>query len=118
MHFAAIVLGKAPQLLTTPTIPGKVELVKYEPNNVVLNCKTTTEAFLYASEAFYPGWRAYVDGRRTEIFRANLAFRAVKVPPGDHTVLFRFIPISFYAGLVLTAIGFVLLGLLMVRGRR
>ncbi len=59
-----------------------------------------------------------MDGQRTEILRANLAFRAVKVPPGEHTILFRYVPISFYAGLVLTVIGFILSGLLIVRGRR
>jgi hypothetical protein len=113
-----IVLGKVPQPKTVPAVPGKVELVKYGPNNVVLNCTTAQDAFLYASEAFYPGWRAYVDGQRTEILRANLAFRAVKVPAGEHTILFRYVPVSFYAGLVLTAIGFILFGFLIVRRRR
>jgi uncharacterized membrane protein YfhO len=113
-----IVLGKVPQPTTLSTAPGKVELVKYEPNNVLLNCKTAQGAFLYASEAFYPGWRAYVDGQRTEILRANLAFRAVKVPPGEHTILFRYVPISFYAGLVLTVIGLILSGFLILRERR
>ena len=113
-----IVLGQVPQPNVPPTAPGKVELVRYEPNNVLLNCKTAQDTFLYASDAFYPGWRAYVDGQRTEILRANLAFRAVKVPPGEHTIWFRYVPISFYAGLVLTVIGFILSGLLIVRRRR
>ncbi len=59
-----------------------------------------------------------MDGQRTEIFRANLAFRAVKVPPGEHTVLFRYVPTSFYAGLVVTVIGFILSFLLIVKGRK
>ena len=33
----------------------------------------------------------------------------MKVPPGEHTILFRYVPISFYAGLVLTVIGFITL---------
>jgi hypothetical protein len=113
-----IVLGGVSQLEALPTIPGKVEVVSYEPNNVVLNCKTTQDALLYASDTFYPGWKAYVDGKQEEIMRANLAFRAVKVPPGEHTIIFRYVPVSFYAGLLVTAIGFVLFGLLIVRGRK
>jgi hypothetical protein len=113
-----IVLGKVPQPKSPPTMPGKVEVVTYEPNSVVLKSETAQDSFLYASDAFYPGWRAYVDGQRTEILRANLAFRAVKVPAGEHTVLFRYVPISFYVGLVLTVIGFILSGLLIVKGRR
>ncbi len=113
-----IVLGRVPQPKTPSTTPGNVELVKYEPNKVVLKCKTAQDVFLYASDTFYPGWRAYVDGQRTEILRADLAFRAVKVPAGEHTIVFRYVPISFYAGLLVTAIGFILFGLLIVRGRR
>jgi hypothetical protein len=112
-----IVLGKIPQLKALPAIPGKVELVKYEPNNVVLNCKTAQEAFLYVSDTFYPGWRAYVDGQRTDILRADLAFRAVKVPPGEHTILFRYVPISFYAGLGLTLVGLIISALLILKRR-
>jgi hypothetical protein len=113
-----IVLSKEAQPNAGTLTRGKVELVKYEPNNVVLNCRTTQDAFLYASDVFYPGWRAYVDGQRTEILRADLAFRAVKVPAGEHTVSFRYVPILFYVGLAVTAIGFILCGLLIVRERR
>ena len=113
-----IVLSKEAQPHVPISAQGKVELVRYEPNNLVLNCRTDQGAFLYVSDTYYPGWRAYVDGQRTEIFRANLAFRAVKVPPGEHTVLFRYVPTSFYAGLVLTAIGFILSCLLIVKGRK
>ena len=113
-----IVLSKETQPNAPISTSAKVELVKYEPNNVLLKCRTGQEAFLYAAEAFYPGWRAYVDGQRTEILRANLAFRAVKVPPGEHTILFKYVPISFYAGLVVTVIGFILSFLLILRDRK
>jgi hypothetical protein len=113
-----IVLGKDAEADTPVVTLGKVELVSYEPNSIVLKYEAATDAFLYASDTYYPGWRAYVDGQRTEIKRANLAFRAVKVPRGQHTVVFRYVPVSFYAGLVATVIGFILSGLLIVRRRR
>ncbi|HME45075.1 MAG TPA: YfhO family protein [Syntrophorhabdales bacterium] len=113
-----IVLSKEAQPSAPVSTRGKVELVRYEPNNLVLKCRTDRGGFLYVSDAYYPGWRAYVDGQRTEILRADLAFRAVKVPPGEHTVLFRYVPISFYAGLVVTAIGLILSCLLIVKGRK
>jgi len=113
-----IVLSKEAQPSALIPTRGKVELVRYGPNNLLLKCRTDQGAFLYVSDVYYPGWRAYVDGRRTEILRADLAFRAVKVPPGEHTVLFHYVPTSFYAGLVLTAIGLILSCLLIVKGRR
>jgi uncharacterized membrane protein YfhO len=52
-------------------------------------------SFLFLSDAYYPGWNAYVDGVKTEIYRANYAFRAVHLPAGRHTVEFVYAPGSF-----------------------
>jgi hypothetical protein len=87
---------------------GKADILSLRPNEVVVAAESDDEAFLYLSDTYYPGWRAYVDGRETKIYRANLAFRAVEVPRGRHTVVFRYVPVSFYSGLVLTLLGIVL----------
>lgn len=47
-------------------------------------------AWLYYADAFHPGWRAYVDGKRAEIARTNLAFKAVYLKEGKHAVRFVF----------------------------
>jgi uncharacterized membrane protein YfhO len=98
-------------------IQGTVTIASYKPNKAILNCETNQDAFLYVSDTYYPGWRAYVDGKRTKIYRANLAFRAGKVPKGKHTVVFRYVPISFYIGLCLTIFGILLCIYLLRRDR-
>lgn len=59
--------------------------------------------YLVLSEVWYPGWRAWVDGRAAPVERANFAFRAVRVEAGDQVVELRFVPAWQYAGLALTA---------------
>ena len=49
-------------------------------------------------DTFYPGWHAEVDGREQPIRAADLAFRAVAVTPGRHTVRFFYRPTSVIAG--------------------
>ena len=54
---------------------------------------------LFLSEIYYPAsWHAYIDGKETEIFKTNFAFRSVIVPPGKHIVEFKFISPNFQTG--------------------
>ncbi len=41
-------------------------------------------------EQFLPGWQASIDGRSVPIERWKGAFQAIQVPPGEHTIQFRF----------------------------
>jgi len=56
-------------------------------------------------DAFYPGWRAQVDGEDVPILRADSAFKAVVVPRGTHRVAFEFRPWRVYAGLLISTAG-------------
>lgn len=100
------------------SVHAKPTLFSYRPRQVIFTTELEAHAFLYLSDSYYPGWRAYVDGKETKIYRANLAFRAVKVPKGRHTVVFKYVPMSFYIGLVLTLIGIGLCVWLWLRDRR
>lgn len=48
------------------------------------------------------GWRASVDGRRADVFEANLFSKGVRVPPGKHEIVLRYLPGSFIWGSVIT----------------
>jgi len=59
--------------------------------------------YLLQREAWYPGWRARVDGVETPIVRADLLFRAVALGAGEHDVEIFFDSASFNRGLLLSA---------------
>lgn len=99
-------------------VTGKVDLLSYEANTVRLTCTADNDAFLYVSDTYYPGWRAAVDGTPTTLYRANLAFRAVLVPKGSHIVTFTYVPLSFYVGLIVTAIGLLASMCVVARDRK
>jgi hypothetical protein len=92
---------------------GAVAYSAREAENHVLRMNSPTEALLVEREPFYPGWRAFVDGRETAVQRVNLAFRGVVVPAGAHEVSFRFDPGSLRLGLWLSAAS---LGMLLALG--
>jgi len=98
-----------------------LDITAYGPNAIHLTAQTLAEAYLVLSEVYYPGWRAYVDGRPTPILRANYAFRAVYLEPGYHEVRLVFEPLSWKVGLGISLATWVILivwGLLSWWGRR
>jgi uncharacterized membrane protein YfhO len=70
-----------------------------EAERLTWSVAVSEPALLILGDQFYPGWRATVDGEPVPILRANIAFRAVLVPPGIHTVEMRYEPASFRYGL-------------------
>jgi len=80
--------------------PGRAKIVLSRPEQVRVEVAPRAPGWLTLSDTFFPGWRALVDGEPREIVRANLAFRAVAVAPGDELVEFRYEPRWFRVGAV------------------
>jgi uncharacterized membrane protein YfhO len=75
------------------------------------------DAALILRDTWYPGWEATLDGTPAAIERAETIFRGVRVPPGEHTVLFEYAPASVRTGMVLSALGWLAVGALLLRRR-
>jgi uncharacterized membrane protein YfhO len=52
------------------------------------------DGFLRISEVYYPGWEVRIDGKKATIYRADLAWMAVNITKGSHTV--EMLPHSLY----------------------
>ena len=95
-----------------------VSIVSYQPNEILLDVTTAAPGYLVLSEVYYPGWRAYVDGREEVIWRANYTFRAIHLEPGPHRVRLLFAPLAWKVGLgisLMTWLGLMVWGLLSIR---
>lgn len=86
-----------------------LRLVKYEPRRIELESRNAADRFLVLSEAFYPGWKALVDGAEVEIHRTDYALRGIKVPAGQHKIEFLYDPASFKQGAAISGLGVVFL---------
>jgi len=89
-----------PKLTIEPPHPAaKVEFTRYGIHNLELKTTTASNNLLFFSEAYYPvGWKAFIDGKETPIYRADYLFRAVMVPGGIHKVEMKFEPKGFFIG--------------------
>lgn len=60
------------------------------------------ETLLFISDNYYPGWNAFVNGKKTEILRADYTFKAVALPSGANHVTFKYEPQSIRRGVLVT----------------
>jgi hypothetical protein len=74
------------------------------PNAVTIPVSLERPGWVVLSDTYYPGWAVFVDDQPAKLLRANYAFRAVAVGPGDHVVAFRYEPRSFQVGLWVSGI--------------
>jgi hypothetical protein len=87
--------------------PGRVDVGRYDYNSLDLEVDALVRGVLYWADGFDPYWRAWVDGKEVTVHRANLAFKAVFVPPGRHAVRFEYRPTPIVVtGLLFVAMGF------------
>ncbi len=91
-----------------------VEFTKYSQNEEILRINTDSDKILVISETFYPGWKAFLDGQQTKIYRANYAFRAVFIPKGEHQLRFVYEPMSFKVGGFLSLAGILICAFLLL----
>lgn len=87
---------------------GQASFTSYSPGRMDLKTKSNNDNLLYVSETYFPGWKAYVDGSETKIYRANYAFMSLLVPSGDHQVFLKYEPSSIKIGLLLSVFSIIL----------
>jgi hypothetical protein len=93
-----------PPALAQPAVPAadRADVIRYEGDHIALRTTTDAAGLLVLSEVYDPGWRAYVDGKRVDLLRADFLFRAVPIPAGEHSVEVRYQPPSLRAGIAIT----------------
>ena len=73
---------------------GDIELISYQPNELVYNVNTQKEGLALFSEIYYPGWKAFINDQPIDILRANYVLRAINMPQGEYQLKMIFMPNS------------------------
>jgi len=108
--------GEEQHLTAQEAVAAWVGDIRYTANTVTLRCKSDRPGFVFISDTVYPGWRAYLDGVATPIYRANYAFRAVEVPAGESEMAFVYKPGWFVPAAAATGAGWLILVACSVAG--
>jgi hypothetical protein len=85
--------------IDVPDSTASAEITGYSMHNITLHVNASGNNLLYLSETYFPaGWKAFIDGKETEIYKSNYLFRSIVVPQGRHVVEFKFEPEAYYTG--------------------
>jgi hypothetical protein len=108
----------AEPLPQTNGLPSRVASIKqFAPNSLVVDVEPRTNALLVVAEAWYPGWRAEIDGHPGACVPANVWMRAVPVPPGRHEVRLYFRQDYLLPGFLISVVTLGLLVAIVVKRR-
>ncbi|MBR5707154.1 MAG: YfhO family protein [Bacteroidaceae bacterium] len=107
---------------------SEIQLTSYAPDVLTYKSQSSSDGTVVFSEIFYPyGWKAYIDGKPADIFRANYLLRAMNIPAGQHDIRMEFRPDSIRKGTTISIICIMIMyaavlgliaGTLVKRGRQ
>lgn len=67
---------------------GRIRKEFISPTKLQYVVTADKPGLLFLSDNYYPGWKAYVNGKETSVFIADYTFMAIPVPKGESTVVF------------------------------
>jgi hypothetical protein len=68
------------------------QVIRYNQEQVLIRSSQKYPGYLVLTDAYYPGWKATVDGTPVPILRGDIYFRAIALDAGDHTIAFQYSP--------------------------
>lgn len=81
-------------------VPERAELsnIDFRYNIISADITTGEDTFVNFSQCYYPGWTAYVDGERTQVYEVNGLIMGMEVPAGTHHIQFIYEPLVIWVG--------------------
>jgi len=87
-----------PEKASESAAQGSVRILRDGLTGVDIQVEGVRPGILVLADAWYPGWKAWVDGTPSKICRVDGIFRGVELGEGNHTVEMRYRPTSVIVG--------------------
>ncbi|MBA3995239.1 MAG: hypothetical protein C0469_17100 [Cyanobacteria bacterium DS2.3.42] len=92
------------KVLHGPTVnrPGSAEIAADSRESVLVDVDAAVPSVLVFADSYYSGWKATDNGKPAHILLADGLMKAVLLEPGKHKVAFRYVPSSYFVGLLIS----------------
>jgi hypothetical protein len=112
---SSVFIAKPVNFETQKDVILPVQTESYKPDEIKLHVNTPSDGIVVISDTFFPGWKAFVNGKECEIIRANYAFRGIVINSGENKILLVYHPKALNIGLIISFISIaVLIALILI----
>jgi hypothetical protein len=95
----AFVEKRLPSTIEMPDSTAYAKIIEKKNEYIKIEANASGNNLLFNGEIFYPvSWKGFIDGKETEIYKTNYAFRSVIVPKGKHIIEMKFESKNFEIG--------------------
>ncbi|MEP0861770.1 MAG: YfhO family protein [Ignavibacterium sp.] len=94
---------------------ASIKLLKYDEALIEAEVNASGNNFIFIGNSYHPGWKAYINGTKTVVYKTNHGYLGVVVPKGKHTLKIEYAPESFFISrnIALVLSSLVILGLIV-----
>ncbi|MDB6068422.1 MAG: hypothetical protein JWR26_4630 [Pedosphaera sp.] len=117
-HTVYLPVEVKPLVTATNGTPAIISIRSMAAQKLEFGVEASAPALVTVAQSFYHPWRAYVDGKPTELWRANYAFQGLQAPAGKHEVRLVYEDRYFQMGAIISLGGLLLCVVLWARGRK
>lgn len=91
----AIVENASPEINPVDST-ASIKITKYDEAKIEADVIASGNNFIFIGNTYLPGWKAFVDGRETDVYKTNHGYLGLVVPKGNHKVVIEYSPDSFF----------------------
>jgi hypothetical protein len=84
--------GSIPGIKSNCSDQDTAFIKKISANRFEIETKTLSASILVLTQSYHQHWKVWIDGQQSKIYKTNISFMGTPLPPGKHTVVFKFSP--------------------------
>jgi hypothetical protein len=71
---------------------NKAIIKKISANRFEIETQASSSSLLVLTQCYHHHWKAWIDNKQVKIYKTNISFMGTPLPPGKHSVVFKFSP--------------------------
>ncbi len=100
-------------------INGNVYIIEDKGSYISIKANVDDSCFIVLNDYYDDNWKAYIDGKETDILKGNYLFKSVYIPDdGEHEIVFKYVPKLLYICIAISFTGYIIFAIALINRKR